>query len=45
MEPLDRIVATLAAHAVNFVVIGNYGALYEGVDEALEVRCCDLVEV
>ncbi|MCY4369502.1 MAG: hypothetical protein OXF41_08790 [bacterium] len=32
MEPLDPIVETLAAHAVNFVVIGNYGAQLLGAD-------------
>ena len=31
MEPHDRIAATLAAHDVNFVVIGNYGAQLHGV--------------
>lgn len=30
MEGLDPIVETLAAHAVNFVVIGNYGAQLHG---------------
>ncbi len=32
MEPLDRIAETLAAHQVNFVVIGNYGAQLRGVE-------------
>ena len=32
MEPLDRIAETLAAHQVNFVVIGNYGAQLHGVE-------------
>lgn len=32
MEPLDRIAETLAAHRVNFVVIGNYGAQLRGVE-------------
>ena len=36
MEPLDRIVATLAAHAVNFVVIGNYGAQLHGAEVQTE---------
>ena len=31
MEPYDRIAETLAAHNVNFVVIGNYGAQLHGV--------------
>ena len=32
MESLDPIVETLAAHAVNFVVIGNYGAQLHGAE-------------
>lgn len=32
MESLDRIAATLAAHQVNFVVIGLYGAQLHGVE-------------
>ncbi|MDE0168022.1 MAG: hypothetical protein OXS29_00680 [bacterium] len=32
MEPLDPIVETLAAHAVSFVVIGNYGAQLHGAE-------------
>ena len=32
MEPLDRIAETIAAHHVNFVVIGNYGAQLHGVE-------------
>ncbi len=31
MEPCDRIAETLAAHDVNFVVIGNYGTQLHGV--------------
>ena len=36
MEPLERIVETLAAHAVNFVVIGNYGAHLHGAQVQTE---------
>jgi predicted nucleotidyltransferase len=36
VEPLDRIAETLAAHQVNFVVIGNYGARLHGVEVQTE---------